>query len=173
MKKLVAIILLLTLIVPSTAASAANIDWNSMSDQEITDAINQGRIVLASRIPDGTDHLTIVNQDGIEIYLTGNYKYDTYGDYIDLKLEAVVVNGTNYNINISDNGSCINGWTVETSGIYDTPAGRKQKGNITMSLVDADITTYEEITDIDFVLRAYEPDNYSIDIDLEPFTVAK
>lgn len=173
MKRFLAIILVLILFIPETVAFAANIDWKSMSDQEIVDSINAGRIELASRQTDAPDHITIINQDNIEVYLTGNYSYDSYGDTIDLYLEAVVVNGTNFTLNISDNGCCVNGWNVDTSGIYETPANRKQKDSFTLRISDADISTFEEITDIDFVLTAYEKDNYSNRFDLSPFTFTK
>lgn len=175
MKKLILTILILAMILPQATALAANVDWKSMSDQEITDTINAGRIELASRMPENQDHITIVNQDGIEIYLTGKYTVDDgYSNgSIYIRLEAVVVNGTDVVLNITDNGTCINGWNVDTTGIYDTPAGRKQKDNITVRISDADITSFDEITDIEFVLTAYEADNYSNRIELAPFTYVK
>lgn len=174
MKKLLSLILVLLLFIPSTSALASNIDWQSMSDQEITDAINEARIELASRIPDSSDHMTIVNQDGIEVYLTRQYVVENpYADKFDLKLEAVAVNGTDQKVTISDNGSCINGWAVDTSGFYEVPAGRMQKGFITMRLNDANISTFEEINDIEFVLYAYSNETYATIANFEPFTFAK
>ena len=175
MKRFLAIILVLILFIPETVAFAANIDWNSMSDQEITDAINEGRLVLASRVPDSKDHLTIANKDGVEVYLTRQYLLDNgySSGTVYVQLEAVVINNTNMKINISDNGTCVNGWAVDTTGIYEVPAEKKKKDFIILRISDASISTFEEITDIEFVLAAYDYDNYSNKIEFDPFTFAK
>ena len=175
MKKILVAILLFALIIPHSAALASNIDWQSMSDQEITDAINEGRLVLASRMPDSEDHVTIVNQDGVEVYLTRRYSIDDgySSGSVYLRLEAVVVNNTNMILNIVDNGTCVNGWNVDTSGIYETGAGRKQKGDIVLRISDAFLTSPEEVTDVEFVLRAYDDNEYSNQIDFAPFTYVR
>ena len=65
MKKFVAILLVFLLFVPKTIAFAIEIDWKSMSDQEITDIINTARLELASRSSDNQDH-TIVEYQPID-----------------------------------------------------------------------------------------------------------
>lgn len=175
MKRLLAIILVLLLFIPETVAFAANIDWKSMSDQEITDAIDAGRLELASRMPDSEDHVTIVNQDGVEVYLTRRYSIDDgySSGSVYLRLEAVVVNNTDMILNIVDNGTCVNGWNVDTSGIYQTGAGRKQKGDIVLRISDAFLTSPAEVTDVEFVLRAYDENDYSKKIEFAPFTYVR
>ena len=175
MKKFVFIILLLILFIPSTVASAANIDWQSMSNQEITDAINEGRLVIASRIPDSEDHVTIANQDGVEIYLTRRYAVEenSYSGNVYLKLEAVVINNRPEPISVGDKGCCVNGWVVDTSGIIEIPAGRMKKGNFEFRITDANITSVADLHDIEFVLEAHHAEEYHNLINFEPFTYVR
>ena len=173
MKKIIACILIL-IIMASSASAYADVDWNSMSNDQIADEINRGRAVIASRMPDDPNHLTVVNQDGIEIYLTRagqiveNYDGKTY-----IQLEAVVVNGIDTEINIGDNGCCINGWAVDTAGIIQVPAGRMKKDYLGFCLTDAGISTMEEIKDMDFRLYAFSSQDFSTRIVFDNFVYVR
>lgn len=175
MKKLLAIILILLLFIPETVAFAANIDVSSMSDQELSSLIDQCRTELSSRKQNSGDKLTIVNENGIEIYLTNHFTaYENYDGKHYIDLDAAVVNGSNSPIYLYDKGCCINGWKVGTTFTFgDIPAGKSKKIEITLCLNDADITTFDEVKDIYFAIEAVDPNNYSNKIDFVPYTLAK
>lgn len=168
---MIAIFMLIT--IAQDTAFAQNIDWDAMSDQEIANEINS-RAVIASRMPDSADHLTIANQNGVEVYLTRRYRIEkSYNGKDYIIMEAVVVNGLNDPISITNDGCCINGWAVETEGIFDVPANSKKKDTITMCLTDAEISTLEEITDVDYLLRVFSSSTYDTLFTFDNFTYVR
>ena len=174
MKKMLIALLIVVIFLPYPMSFASNIDWSSMSDQEIATAINEGRAVIASRIPDSKDHLTVVNQNGVEIYLTRKYAIqDEYNGKKYIKMQAVVVNSLDEPISIGDAGCCINGWAVETAGILDIPANRMKQADIKMCLSDANISTLEEIKDVDYHLYAYSSSTFSTLFTFDNFTYVR
>ena len=73
---------------------------------------------------------------------------------------AVVINDSESKIGVSLDDVSINGWNVYGSGIYDTAAGKKQTSSIEFNLTDAEISSFEEIEDIEFVVSVYDSDSY-------------
>ena len=175
MKKLIISILLLALFLPQTIASAATIDVSSLSDQELSSIIDQCRTELAFRKPDDPNHLTIINESGIEIYLDRHFEEFQYYDgkkYV--ALGAAVVNGSDKNIELYDNGCCINGWKVDTTITYgEIPAGKSKKIDINLCLDDAGISSFDEMTDIYFAIRTLSVDDILHPIEFTPYTFAR
>ena len=105
------------------------------------------------------------------MYLTGNHEVWGYEDSWYLDLEVVVENNSDVTVSILTDGSSINGWNVASFGITDTQSGKKQKGSIELYLTDAEISTFEEVEEIEFHLLIYNSDDWETIATVEPITL--
>lgn len=159
MKRIISLILAMLMLIAGTAFAEATIDFTAMTDEQLHDLINGARNELAKRELAMSADLTLFEQDGVTVYLTG--EYEIWGsDNIYIDFEAVVVNDSDKLVSILVDISSINGWDVYGSGISETSAGKKQKGNLEFLLTDADISTYEEIEEIELSLTIYDSENW-------------
>lgn len=171
MKKLLALILVLLCCISTAYAET---DYSSIPLDELKAQYDAIRNELFKRgmIFDGKT--VLFEQDGVTVYLTGKYevKKNWQDEYI-LELEAVVINNYSTVINVGmDNwNASVNGWDVYADGISSTNPGKKQKGMFEIKLSDADITTYEEIEEIEFQFYLYDFDNWETVSNVAPVTV--
>lgn len=156
MKKLISALLVALMLLSVTLAVAEGIDFASMTDDELLAVIDGARNEQAKRILTAAADTVIVDQDGVTIYLTGNNRIDEYGP--ELFIEAVVVNDTDKNIDVYVDSASVNGWNVEAYGITETSAGKKQKGEFSAYLDDAEVSTIEEIEEIELELYIADAD---------------
>ena len=175
MKKLLIAILILAMFLPQTTAFAIDIDYKSLSDKELSSIIDQCRAELAIRQPDDPNHLTIVNESGIEIYLDRRFEeFKNYDGKKYVALGAAIINGSDKNIELYDNGCCINGWKVDTTITYgEIPAGKSKKIDINLCLDDAGLSSFDEMTDIYFAIRTLSMDDILHPIELTPYTFSR
>lgn len=175
MKKLLIVLLLLAMFIPQTAAFAIDIDYKSLSDQDLSSIIDKARAEIAFRQPDNPNHLTIANENNIEIYLDRRYEeFENYDKRKFVALGAAIVNGSDKPIELYDNGCCINGWKVDTILTYgEIPAGKSKKIDINLCLDDAGISSFDEITDIYFAFQAMNMDDILHPYNFAPYTFAK
>lgn len=159
MKKLLAIILLLLLFIPQTTASAANIDFSTMSDPEILDIIDSARAELIKRKAEG--YFVLIDQDGVLMYQTGNYSITKYSDTdITMKIEVVVTNNRDVPISLFDNGTSVNGWAVDLIGTSSVPPGKSKKDTISFNMYKANITQMEEIREVEYCFKICDDNNF-------------
>lgn len=147
MKKLFAVVLALVLL--CGAALGEGIDWAGMSDDELHAAIDAARNEAARRDLVMSEKVVVFEQDGVSVYLTGNYDVKTFNTTgtTQLSLEAVVINDTESTISVLPATSSVNGWDIYTGAIVEISAGKKKKGEFELRISDAEITTYEELED--------------------------
>jgi len=158
-KKLLAIILILLLFIPETVAFAANIDFSPMSDPEILDIIDAARAELVKRKAEG--NFAIIDQDGVQMYQTGNYRITEYNaNDITMQIEVVVINNRDVPITIFDNGTSVNGWAVDLLGTSSIPAGKSKKDNISFNMYKANITKMEEIHEVEYCFKIYNDNDF-------------
>ena len=158
MKRFFAILLAVLILLSATMALAEGMDFTSMTDAELYALVNGARNELTKRELVAAENVVIVGQDGITVYMTGNNAINEYSPV--LEMEAVVVNDTEKSISVSVESASVNGWNVYGSGIYETTAGKKQKGVFELYLEDSDATTLEEVEDIEIELYIYDTDTY-------------
>ncbi len=116
---------------------------------------------LTSRkaVEDGNTFL--VDKDDVQVYLTGKHTIESYesgNSY--LYLEAVVINNTDKNIGIGSDTASVNGWNVDFLGTTDVSFGKKKKDNFELRISDADISSYEEVEELEISLVIYDCDSY-------------
>lgn len=159
MKKLLAILLLLLFLIPETSAFAINTDWSSMSDQDILNIIDSARAELVLRKASG--NFMIIDQDGVQMYQTGNYRITEYSpENIVMDIEVVIINNRDSEIFLMDNGTCVNGWAVGMASLANVPAGRKVKDVISFNMYKANITKMEEIHEVEYSFEIHFSNNY-------------
>lgn len=164
MKKLA---LILALLLAFASACAEGLDFASMEDETLQAVIEGAQAELKNRGAQSADDGVLVDQDGCKVYLTGNY--EVYGsDSCYLELEAIVENDSDRNICFDVQSASINDWQVYGSGIYNTGAGKKQKGTLVFCISDANIVSYEEIEDMEVIFYIFDGESYETIKVLEP-----
>lgn len=158
MKKIFACLLAALLLISITTTIAEEMDFASMSDDELHALVDGARNELAKRELSAAEDTVILEQDGVNVYLTGNKEIQDYSN--ELQIEAVVVNDTNKNISVIIDSASVNGWNVFGSGISTTTAGKKQKGSFWLYLDGADVSALEEVEDVELSLYLYDDDSY-------------
>ncbi len=166
MKKFISI--LLALILLGGLAMAEGIDYASMTDAELHAVLDGVRNELAKRDLKAGDKVLLFEQNGVSVYLTGEYHVDSWGEGKQvLQLEAIVVNESESKISVYIDTVSVNGWEVYGGCIIDINPGKKKKGDFEIRLYDADITSYEEIEDIEFTFDISDADAYKTIFRLE------
>ena len=149
-------------------------DFSSMTEEELHELINGARNELTLRELVFDKDTVLIDQDGVKVYLTGNYKVNEFyypDDLVSVTFEAVIINETDTTISVNFDSATVNGWDVSYNGIGDITAGHKKKDNLELYISEADITTYEEIEEVIFDLYVYDSDNWDTLFSPDPITV--
>lgn len=164
MKKLISIVLTL-LLVGSLALAEA--DFTGMTDDELHALVDGARNELVKRELVAENKAVILEQDGVTVYLTGDISLE----YNFLKVGVVVVNDTDKTISILLDGASVDGWTLNTIGVTDTPAGKKQKGTLQFLVSDGEVEAAEEVKEIEAVYKIWDSGEYNTLYESDPITV--
>jgi len=144
----------------SCEAFAEMPDFSALTDEELHEMIDGARNELKTRELVAGEKTVLLDAEGVQIYLTGNYR--VYGeDNVYCELEAVLVNNSDRDVGVSSDGASVNGWEVYSSGFGSASPGKKMKGTIDLKISDAEISTYEEIEDIDLTLHLFDGSTYT------------
>ena len=160
MKKVVSAFFVIILTLSITVAFA--VDYSSMTEEQLNAEYNAIRNELVTKGFLAEKKTIILDQDGIQIYINGDFSIDkpySWASSLYLYLPIIVVNNSDRNINIRLENASLNGWSVNAEG-YDcsTPAGKKSKASLYFSIEDADIENISDFTDAEFVIIAYDTD---------------
>ena len=170
MRKLLATLAFATAIAATPAvALAPQIDYAALTDDELHELIDSARIELTTRELVASEDVVLVDVDGVQLYLTCVYDVHGEGRYVDFA--AVMVNGGEGNRGVAIDEAYINGWEVYGSSLGSIDAGKKQKGDLTFKLEDADISSFEEIEEIEIHFYVYNGDTYETLVRLDPVTL--
>jgi len=161
-------------------AMAENLDYSSMTDDELRTVISAATEELNSRqtsddAPDGALHMVegtiLLNQNDITVTLTGNINSFGSSDSAFMELEAIVENNSSNPIYVNVDGSSINGWEVFGAGIADIGAGKKKKGTFSFMLSDAEISKPEDIEGLEVTFSVANADNWSTIFKADPIVL--
>lgn len=157
MKRFFSLILVVVMLFTCSAVAESAVDFASMTDDQLHELINSARNELTKREMIMSEKTVLLEQDGVTVYFTGNH--ETWGyDSVYVDLEVVVVNDSDKSVSILIDSSSINGWEVFGTGVSDTGAGKKQKGVLSFEVTDAEISTYEEIEELELTITIYDGD---------------
>jgi len=162
MKKLVSVILVLVTLF-CTAAVAEGIDLSVMTEEELKALIDEARLELVKYHPEAAEGTILYEDENITITYTGPLELDEYGY---LYVPVIVENHSDKNLSvILQNVSC-NGWAIY-DGFFDVPANKKAKEQAYFmdAATDAELTTAEDVQDIEADLQYNDTDTYERVID--------
>lgn len=174
MKKLFAVLMVLMLVFGMTAF-AEEFDFASMDDAALQELIDGARNELEKRgqAQGGqtvAENTVLFEQNGVTVYLTGDHEVwgsDSY--YLDLGV--VLVNDSEKTVSVLIDTAYVNGWEVYGGGITDTGAGKKQQAVLDFCISDANISTYEEVEEIEMNFIIIDSDTYDTIAELEPVII--
>lgn len=166
MKRFAALWMVLVLVLTGMAFAENLAAAIASAKEEVAGAAGEDAVVAEEDAVVAEDGVVVIAKDAVvfeqndvQVYLTGESK--VWGsDTVYLDLEAVVVNGCSSSVTVSVEECSINGWDIYASGIYDTSAGKKKKDELTFNLSDAEISSIEEIEEIEIAFRVYDSDSY-------------
>ncbi len=172
MKKIFALVLAVLLFVAIPCEAFAEVpDFSAMSDEELHALINASRNELAARELIAGENVLLFDQEGVQVFMTGNNSIDDYGNSVELNIEVVIINDSEYDIALVDDSTSVNGWEVMFYGVGGVSAGKKKKAELELEISDASISTLEEVEDIEFVFQILDEDSYDVICTLDPITV--
>lgn len=170
MKKALAVFVALLLICGTCFAEG--LDYASMTDAQLHDIVNAARNELTKRELIAAQNTVLCEQDGVQVYLNGKYQLWKSDENVFIELGVIVINDSDKSISINIKECSINGWTTFAMGVSETPAGKKQKGTITIRISDADISTFEEIDDLEIAFQLYNMSEWKIVSNTDVVTVS-
>lgn len=171
MRRLFALLMaaMLLLAVP---AFAEETDFASMTDEALHALIDGARNELVKRELVAGGKILLFEQDGVQLYLTGNYTVQSWGEGKPvLQLEGIVINDTEQMIGVYIDTVAVNGWDVYGGCIINVDPGKKKKASFEIRLYDGEAMTYEEIEEITFNFRVSESSTYKKLFDAPDITV--
>lgn len=151
MKKLVSLLLVLILLLPVLACAE---DYSTWETEQLREAQKAIRNELLSRELVAAKDTVLIDQDGVKLYLTGEHDY--MGTL--LRLNCVAINNSDKKVSINVVDGCVNGWDVSSVGIAEISPGKKKKGSLMFNMNDTDVSQYEEVEELEFVLQIYDMD---------------
>lgn len=162
MKRIVILLVALVLMVGScTMAYAA--DLSSMSDEELKEQFDAIRNELTVRGLVAAKKTVLLDKAGVQVYISGSptvEKEYAWSDNLVLLIPIVIVNDSDYNINVISGNSSVNGWTADSTIYEEVPAGKKAKSNIKFELKETDIESIDDFTDAELTLTVYNKDDW-------------
>lgn len=161
MKKLLSMLLVLVLLLPTMAL--AEIDWTGMDAATIQMEIDRARAEILTRdikLPEkGT---VLVDADGVVVTLTSAAVEKSWDGSYGLVLNYTVANNSDKAMGFRDDDCYINGWKVSGSISSSLEAGKKAKESATIYHidVDADVTTIEEIEELQITFLTFDASTF-------------
>ena len=164
MKRLFSILIAIMVLVSVAYAE----DYSSMTEDELYAIQDHVRNELNKRKVEAEGNILIFDHEGVSVYLTGEYSYD-YRDA--LNLNAIIINDSDKEFSFYTEIS-VNGWDVysNSAGIEAHPH-KKNKDKINIRISQAEISTYEEIEEMDFRISFWFNDDVGQVYNAEPFTL--
>lgn len=164
MKKLCALLLALLLI--GSIALAEQLDFASMTDEELNAIISSAQEELNSR-NGGDDTEYWYNENGITVYPAGATKFTDIGHMY--QYAVAVENNTDKTISLSTD-CVVNGWAVMSTGIQDVAPGQSKKDFISMFASDIGVEGEDDVETFDISIEIYD-DEYNSLAEFGPITV--
>ena len=167
MKKLLAVLLVIVMMIGVSPCVACAEDYSAKSDAELFEALNAIRAELVQRGYKAENKKVILDEGGIQIYINGDYSVvdDWYG--LALNVPIVIVNQTSQNICVQLRDASVNGWACETMFSSDIPAGKKIKDTMEFMLEDTDVTNLSEFEDAEFIFHVFDNDSWDGVVDTD------
>ncbi len=169
MKKIFALIL--ALILSCSVAFAAVPDISGCTDEELRQLIDLARNRLYVNALKVEKDAVLVDQDGILLYMTGEYIFDYMGpDFCLLRINGVLVNNNSFKAGVYFENCSANGWEIHGPGVVSAQPGKKTKCELTFDFSEAELYQLEGLEDLTFTMHISNSENYKTIFTLESVT---
>ena len=160
MKKFLTVLLALLLLCDSCLAEGLN--YASMTDAQLHDIVDAARNELTKRELVAAEKTVLFEQNGVTVYMTGDYtiRESSISDDIWLKINIVVVNDSGRDVGIDTVNPSVNGWDVSASILSTTTKGKKSKQELTLNVKDAEVKSLDEIEELEIAFRMFDGETY-------------
>lgn len=171
MKRLFA--LLLSLLMLCGTCLAEGMDYASMTDEQLHAVIDTARNELVKRELVAAEKTVLFEQDGVTVYMTGDYtiRESSISDDVYFKINIVVINDSDRDVGINIVNPSVNGWDVSNAFLSTTTAGKKSKQELTLNVVNAEVKTIEQIEDVEIAFNLYDGSTYKNFAEIAPITL--
>jgi len=171
MRKFLAILFAALLLCGSCLAEG--LDYASMTDDQLHAIVDAARNELAKRELIAAENTVLFEQDGVTIYMTGDWKIreSSINDSIYLEINVIAINNTNRNVGIRIENPSVNGWDVSASLPSGVSANKKAKDVLTLDVADAEVKTAADLQDLTMTFRLLDEDSYKTFSEGEPVTI--
>lgn len=144
-----------------------------MTDAQLHDIVDAARNELTKRELVAAEKTVLFEQDGVTVYMTGDYtiRESSISDDIWLKINIVVVNDSGRDVGINIVNPSVNGWDVSASILSTTTKGKKSKQELTLNVKDAEVKSLEEIEELEIAFRMYDGETYKNFADVPAVTL--
>ena len=163
MKRILSSVLILLMLISIRPSFAFAEDFGSKSDDELQEMYTAIRQELTSRGYRAENKKVLIDYNGVQIYVNGDFSVEKewYGPV--LKLPIVVANNSQMNICVQLRNPSVNGWGCETMFSPEIPAGKKVKDNLEFELKETDVESLSDFEDVEFYFHVFDNDNWMVD----------
>ena len=125
-------------------------DFSAYSDEELQRTLDAIRNELYKRQTEKSeDMIFLADQDGVQLYLTGNYWVKNYSSSFYLHIEYIFINDSDVQISVKKDSCYLNGWAASLGVSCKADPGKKVKDEFSIELTDLGITNLEEIDEVE------------------------
>ena len=165
--------LLVACIIALSCSIAYAVDYSSMTDTELEEQLDAIHKELLARRIHTEDKTILLDQSGVQIYLTGSAWIDNGLGW--LKISIAIINNSGRDIFLYIKDASVNGWIVPDASLwssycgYNIPNGNKLKDELRFPLYTVDgIDTIQDFEEAEFIL--YTNGNNSLGTQAIPYT---
>lgn len=157
MKKIFALLLVVCTMFMSGIAFAEEIDLSAMTEEELWTLIANARMELGKYNPAIAEGEVFFEDENIRITINS----EPYIEHENLRIDVIIENFSDKNINISFDNCKINGWDVSGSSLSVTADGKAKDSLNFYDVVElAELSDAAELQDINGVIEYYDSDTY-------------
>ena len=167
MKKI--LVLVLAALLAFCGVATAEMDYSSMTDDELHAILDGVRAELARRETAADDTSSVFEAEGITLYYTGDLEL-TGSTGLMLSAQTKVINNSQRNVKIFVTGLTVNGLIFNDSWINTVPAG--QTGNMALFFpTNGEFESVDIIDDLMATYKIYDADTNEKITEIGPVTV--
>ena len=171
MRKTLATILAIVMLISIFPCFAYAEEHNGMTDEELISEYNAIRLELASRGYTAENKRILFDHKKVQIYINGEYSIKDDWYCLALQIPIVIVNQRDDNICVQMKNTSVNGWACEVTFSPEVPAQKKMKAELLFELDATDVETLEDFEDAEFSFVLIDNDSWDTMYESKPIQI--
>lgn len=166
MKRVLSILFVLTMLIACVGFAE---DYSSMSNDELLAILNSVRTELLTRELSLSPDEVLMENNVVKMYIEKGKEIEFSGSGT-LKIPVILVSNSENEISFQVDSVMVNGW--ECSGIIaNISAAGKKRCNLNINCKGAEISSIDEIEDIQIILLAFNMKTYKREMTTDKITI--